>query len=67
MDDQKNQIDIDALIEQLTTRETLARDQAISYAKYGDRDSGKRWLARADQLAEVLMLIDSMSGKGAKL
>lgn len=66
MDDQ-NQIDVEALIKQLTARETIARDKAISEAKYGDMEAGKRWLARADQLREVIMLIDSMRGRGAKL
>lgn len=66
MDDQ-NQIDVDALVKQLISRETLARDKAISEAKYGDREAGKRWLARADQLREVIMLIDSMRGRGAKV
>lgn len=54
-------IDAMVLIRQLTARETLARDAAISEAKYGDRDAAKRWLAKADQLAEVVMLIDGLS------
>ena len=66
MDDQ-NQIDVEALIKQLTARETIARDKAISEAKYGDHVAGKRWLARADQLAEVIMMIDGLAGGSVKI
>lgn len=61
------QVDADLLIKQLAERERIARDKAISEAKYGDHVAGKRWLARADQLAKVIMMIDGLAGGSVKI